>query len=186
MKQALIFFTLFILVFSSCELETGYNDPGMTRISVSECDTLHVVGGVWISPKQKTKNAGDDFKLKVFANTGTHQLGAISLQIAYNPQVIQPDVSIGDNGVESNVFVYPDGGFAVNILPISPTESRLFIAGFHGLGLSASTQIKLFTLNWTGTAAGQTDVTPFILTLISNQFLTIGTPTEYPGSVTIQ
>lgn len=196
MKRITLFTLLAIsfFIFLSCELDTGYMDiEALTDSSntVTRTEIEHVVGGIWISPKQKTKNAGDEFKTKLYINTGEHLIGAFGLQIAYNPQVIKPNVTLGKNGVETDVFVLPYGGYAVNILPISPTEERLFIGAYHAYGVDPSPETYLFDFNWIGQAPGETEVTPIILILtafdpLTYQYYTPGTPTGYPGTVTIK
>ncbi|MBN2443701.1 MAG: hypothetical protein JXJ04_20235 [Spirochaetales bacterium] len=189
MKQFITIFSLLLIVFMSCQLEPEQMERETVNETVepsTKCINIdHVVGGVWIAPKLSIKLAGKEFKTELLCNTGDSRVGAFSVQVSYNPQIVQPNLLIGDKGVDTDVFVLPYGGYAVNILSISETEEILFISGFHAFGVEPSGEAFLFDLNWIGQSTGITKITPNVLDLYSIMYDIVGTPTGYPGAACI-
>lgn len=94
-------------------------------------------------------SSGSLFQTQIYCKLISHKIAAYGLTLSYDPLIIQPDESVGMNGVVGGAF----GLSAVNSKP-----GELSIAAFNTSGLGPG-ELHLLTVNWIAVAtSGSTTI----------------------------
>lgn len=124
------------------------------------------------------QDVGALFKAYLYVDSGSQLIAAYSLDIIYNPSLIQVETAVGHSGVEIGA-----DGFVSAVDAGSP--GVLIIAGFDVAGHGPGTQLHLLTITWRALADGISPLTLTVDSLVDTSYLPIGTPRGITGSVTV-
>jgi len=131
-------------------------DPTQTPVPTEIPGT----GEVWLEADINTKPLyiSDPFKTQLYVDVGFHTLTYYEINITFDPYIVEPDTSIGNNGVE----VEPSSeGFVNDVIYIPGMNSITVIGGY-----TASTKSEfiwhLFTINWKAIDSGTTYLVPYV------------------------
>ncbi len=108
-------------------------------------------GDMWLEPNTVNVAPGQTFSLKLYADSGAKKLGAYQIKINFNKDIIEPDTTKGDSGMEAG-----DNALGNNFSnPNTPGEWRL--SGFD-VGGKQGNRLHLLTLYFKAKAEGTTNI----------------------------
>lgn len=137
-------------------------------------------GDVWLTPTSVTVNPNEAFNLDVYLDTGSQSLGAYGFDIIYDYSLVAVDTSMGSI---SGVTPGADGFLsAVNADP-----GVLTVAGFDVTGTGPSSDLHLLTISFLAlSGVGVSTIDLNVNSLIDTSYTTIGSPTGYGATVSVE
>ncbi|MBN2533187.1 MAG: hypothetical protein JXB88_09865 [Spirochaetales bacterium] len=152
-------------------------DPTPTPEPTEYPGPVEGAGNVWFSPSSQTVNTGDTFTTEIHVNSGYQDIASFSFIIAFDPDIIKVDTSLGNNGAEAG----PDG-FVSIVNPDTPGILRM--TGIDN-GSGPGTDLHFHTIHWIAIGEGTTQLDLTIEDLGDNDYNAVGTPNGIDGSVQV-
>ena len=135
-------------------------------------------GAVWIIPVSQNIPLGNAFVTEVHMDSGDQLVAAYSINLLYNKDVIQPDISIERSGVAPGA-----DGYVTTVNPDVPGILR--VNGFDVAGRGPGSNLHLLSIYWDAVGVGVTDITLEIQDLVDPVYTTIGIPSAFNGTVIV-
>lgn len=150
--------TLLVLVVG---LAAGLALVGKTQIFRQKAAVSGGVAKIYLSPEEKTISQGDTFSVKIYFDTSTNAISAMTVQLSYNYSGSEPPISVTEVTLNQSLPVEAMWDFPVKSFSSNSGQTLIKIAGFSGSidGYQSSGQVELATINFKGNSPGTINVT---------------------------